>query len=755
MLIENFEFAYEGWHLYRGFYGDATSVEVVLRLEEEGFYLGAGINIDFEGSYQLRITDRSYKTTGKYHLLLNKRTATLATLKSIPFIPDELGVGQGKTVRLRLECEEGYLRGYLNDKFLIEYDDSSAKQRFLTGWCGVWICPMKAASIEEIDCHGKEKTPPNADKVLKKTEVFYRMHPGNADTNGELPFWSSAPYTDPWTVMSQREGKAFTSPPRADRSLTHLYLFEKDPVIRMCMTAKLLQPDSSCGLLIRHAPDTAYLKVGYDNLAKRWFIEDTPALFDCYTQVFQSDIFEWDAAKKYDVEIVACVDTIMLLVDGTLLIDAKEIRHTGFGRIGLWTEKTDMQVYSFYAATPYATEPVDGVIKTFVDIDHFAASSEIEVAPDDSLIAVTKVFEQDESKEYHTGIYRSVDEGLRFVRIPQGADYSGLETYGRYQSIARLHDGTYLQVLLDKKLLVQKSTDLIHWESISHIVDIQQQEEQRVIFHTSSMVEYVNDNGQSRIFIPLVFAKTMMEKDSKLKTIVHDTVVYYSDDGGYHWTRSEVSTSQILEQAGHSEMISYAECKICQCADGSLRLYNSRNDTRFMCYSESFDFGKTWEGFYTIRELQCPKSSCAISEDSYEPGTHYLAWVNDVPISRGNGSNRTRLSLARSYDGKEWHYLCDAERMCLRYADEMPYTVIPLFQIVDPSITVTRDYVYLTYGISMFGDKNAKQGELKAFHHEQRPALVRFEKKKLQEQPWGVSNICDMSLLYKSEEEGL
>lgn len=745
MLIDNFEYAYEGWHLYRGFYGDVTSVEVSLKLDEENFYLGAGININFEGSYQLRITDKSYKTTGKYYLSLNKRTATLATLKSIPFIPDEFGVCKGETVKLRLECADGYLRGYLNEQFLIEYDDTSSQQRFHTGWCGVWICPMKAATIEEIHCQGKEKRPPDEQKVVCKSNVSYKMVLEDADENGELPFWSSAPYATAWTVLNNSEEKTYSSPSGTECSLTHLHLFEKDPVICLCMSANLLQPDGCCGLLIRHAPDTAYLKIGYNNRTKRWFIEDTPALYDCQTRTFQSDIFEWDVTQKYNLEIVACADTVLLLVNGKLLIDAKEIQHIGFGRIGLWTEKADMQVFNFYSTTPYATPPVDGVIKTFIDREHFAASSEIEVAPDNSLIAVTKVFEQDASKEYHTGIYRSYDEGLRFTRIPQGEDYSGLETYGCYQSIAKLHDGNYLQVLLAQKLLVQKSTDLIHWDPISHIIDVDKQENQRIIFHTSSMVEYLDKKGKSRIFMPLVFAKIIVDEDSKLRTVVHDTVVYYSDDGGYHWVGSEVSTSQILEKAGHPEMLSYAECKLCQCADGSLRLYNSRNDTHFMCYSESLDFGKTWEGFYTIKELQCPKSSCAICEDPYEPGTHYLAWVNDAPVSRGNGSNRTRLSLARSYDGKEWHYLCDAERMCLRYADEMPYTVIPLFQIVDPSITVTRDYVYLSYGISMFGDKNAKQGELKAFHHEQRPALVRFEKNKLVDKPWDVTNICDMS----------
>lgn len=753
MLIENFEYAYEGWHLYKGFYGDVNSVEVVLNLEEDNFYLGVGININFEGSYQLRMTDKSYEATGKYHLSLNKRTATLSTLKSLPFIPSEFDVSKGKSVKLRLECIDGYLRGYLNDQFLIEYDDSSAKRCFLTGWCGVWICPMKAATIQEIHCNGTEKTPPDERQVMSKSNLFYKMNLEDADENEKPPFWSSAPFDISWAVRKENDKKAYTSPLGAKRSLTHLYLFEKDPIVRMHMSAKLLQQNGRFGVLLRHAPDTAYLRVGYQNQRKRWFIEDTPAQYDCQTQLFQSEIYEWDETKSYEIELEACEDTVFLFVDQELVLKATHLRHIGFGRIGLWTEQADMQVFDFYADTPYATEPVDGVIKTFVDRDHFAASSELEVAPDNSLIAVTKVFEQDADKEYHTGIYRSNDEGLSFQRILQGEDYSGLETYGCYQSILKLHDGTYLQVLLGKKLLVQKSTDLIHWESLGNIVSVEEQENQRIIFHTSSMVEYKNMEGQSRIFIPLVFANVLIDENTKLKTIVHNTVVYYSDDQGVSWTSSDVSTSQILEDAGCSEMLSYAECKICQCADGSLRLYNSRNDTHFMCYSESYDFGRTWKGLYTIRELQCPKSSCAICEDPYEPGTHYLAWVNDKPVSRGNGSNRTRLSLARSYDGKQWHYLCDAERMCLRYADEMPYTVIPLFQIVDPSITVTRDYVYLSYGISMFGDKNAKQGELKAFHHEQRPALVRFEKKKLLDQPWDVSNICDMSLLDTNEEE--
>ena len=80
-------------------------------------------------------------------------------------------------------------------------------------------------------------------------------------------------------------------------------------------------------------------------------------------------------------------------------------------------------------------------------------------------------------------------------------------------------------------------------------------------------------------------------------------------------------------------------------------------------------------------------------------------------------NGRTRISLARSQDGKTWNYLGDGEYMSLRFADEMQHLYIPLFQILDPSITVTEKYVYLTYGISMHSAKEAIPGDLKMVHH--------------------------------------
>ena len=741
-MQNKFERAFGGWHVYREFHGNTTSVEATLVPTKPSFYLGVGINVNFEGSYQLRLTDKSVPTTGKYTLFLAKNTTALVTLNKVEIEAEEYDLGLHKPFTLKVECEKGVLKGYLNGKCLLTYDDSQAKQCFLFGWGGVWIHPERAAKIEDFQCTGQEQPAP-VKPQKPRTDRCYDM--SMTDTK----YWSSKPYQGEWTVQDGY----YSNPSGQESSMTHLHIFEKDPCIKAKISMHYDADKGSCGVLLRHAPETAYIKVGYDNAAKCWFLEDVPALYDCKSQRFTSQIIRLNPKQIYDIEICANGDTITLTVDGKEEICAEGVRQVGFGRIGLFTERMDMHVHEFHADTPYATEPIDGVVKTFIDECHIGASTEIEVAPDGSLVGITKVHYQDEEGVHKTGIYHSTDEGMSWQKVKDGADYSGLDTDGAYQSALRLRNGKYIQVLLYKDTLVQSSDDLVHWEDIGQVADSKDYPGCHMIYHTSSLVECVDNDGKTRIFIPIAMSKKIVAPETKLTTVQHDTVIFYSDDDGRTWTPSETSTVQVFEKVGHPELLSYAECKVIQCADGSLRLYNSRNDTRFVCYSESFDFGKTWEGLHTIREMQCGKSSSAFCEDPYEPGTHYMVWVNDAPFTRGNCNGRTRISMARSRDGKNWSYLGDAEHMSLRFADKMPHLFIPLFQILDPSITITEDYIYLTYGISMHSSRDAKPGNAQMVHHIQRPALVRFKKDCLKEQPWDASNVHDVTLLERREEE--
>ena len=79
----------------------------------------------------------------------------------------------------------------------------------------------------------------------------------------------------------------------------------------------------------------------------------------------------------------------------------------------------------------------------------------------------------------------------------------------------------------------------------------------------------------------------------------------------------------------------------------------------------------------------------------------------------------------------------------------------PLYQIVDPAITVDEKYIYVTWGASLWGARGAVMvdsvanpaGSGRLSHNEQRTHLARFEKQKLVPQPWSAATVADMSLL--------
>ena len=753
MKYNNFERAFDGWHLCRDYHGSATSVEATITYEKENFFLGVGMNITFEGSYQLRLTDKSFAETGMYKFYICKKTYLPYGLCSIQIHPEDYGIAKGKPFTLRLERDGVQFIGYLNGQELLRYDDNDMPKTHVAGGCGVWIHPENGATFSDFSCEGEEIPLPAKEGVpTSEHAVEYEMDLEHVLEGGSVPCWSVEPRDEAWKVALKQGLKVYRSPQNVKFNQVHLHAFEKDPYIRMEFSTEDVSGNGAFGLLIRHAPHTAYVKIGYDIQKGCWFIEDVPEFYDCKSQRFESDIWELSNDKTYQLEVCTCVDKVTILVDGVELLTSTGLRHTGFGRIGLFSVNTSFDVHSFYAKLPHACPVLDGVVKTYVDDEHFAASTEIEETPDGKLVGICKDLYPRTDKTYNTAIYRSHDKGLTFEKVLPGEDYSGLDTLGAYQSVLRMKNGKYIQVLLNRKTLVQESDDMIHWKDIGQVCsdedyDHIKQTKGHIMFHVNSFAEYANADGKTRIFLPFAESSKVCDPSTQKIITKHDTVVYYSDDNGHTWIRPQNTAYDAMVAAGFAELEDFAESKIVKCSDGSLRLYNSRNGARFMCYIESHDFGVTWEGFNTIRELQCARSSFGVVEDPYNPGVYYMAWVNDKTLYRNGSHGRTRMSLARSYDGKNWHFVGDAEYTSLRYADDMNYLYLPIFQILDPSVTVTKDYVYVTYGISAFLDRGDTVGQLKHVHHEQRPALTRFEKAKLRDLPWDETNVNDMSFV--------
>lgn len=753
MNNQDFARAFEGWHLYRDFYGSATVVEATITYSKEKFYLGVGMNINFEGSYQLRLTDKIFGETGMYQLYLSKKAYTMNGLCSIEIDPNEYGIIKEQPFTLRLERDGATFTGYLNGQKLIQFEDADMQEIHKIGGCGVWIHPENGATFSDFSCEGEKKPLPAVTKEQSlKCAVEYEMDLSDSSHDGNVPCWSVDPRDGAWKLALKEGVNVYQSPKNEKCNQVHLHAFEKDPHVKMKFSAEDVATDGSFGLLLRHAPHTAYVKVGYDVQKTCWFIEDVPAYYDCSSQRFESENWALADDTIYELEIDACEAVVTVCVDGAEVLKAEGLRQTGFGRIGLFAEKAILSVHASCVKLPHACPVIDGVVKTYVDENHFAASTEIEMTTDGKVVGITKDLYPRTDIAYQTGIYRSNDMGLTFEKVLPGEAYSGLDTLGAYQSVLRMKNGKYIQVLSKRNTLVQESEDMIHWKDIGQVYsdddyDKMKQEKGHILFHVNSLAEYADQNGKTRIFLPIAETIKFCDPSTQRIAVKHDTAVYYSDDGGHTWIRSQNTAYDSLKAEGFCVLDDFAESKVVQCADGSLRMYNSRNGTRFMCYLESNDFGVTWKGFNTIREMQCARSSFGVAEDPYQPGVYYMAWVNDSPLYRNASQARTRMSLARSYDGKNWNFIGDAEYTSLRYADNENYLHFPLFQILDPSVTVTENYVYVTYGLSAFTDRGDTVGQLKHVHHEQRPALTRFEKSKLKDIPWDATNVSDMSLL--------
>ena len=167
---------------------------------------------------------------------------------------------------------------------------------------------------------------------------------------------------------------------------------------------------------------------------------------------------------------------------------------------------------------------------------------------------------------------------------------------------------------------------------------------------------------------------------------------YYSDDNGMTWTKTKYAS---WELKGNESTVSFNESKIVDCADGTVRMYNSWNYHGCMVYSESTDGGNTFGPLVLMPEFVCTNSSMQIVRDPYadNPTTYYMVWVNC-------GVYRSRLSLARSEDGKNWSYIGDLWRWETAYRRNMVETKAPLNHIVDPFIACTKDSIIVGTGLS-------------------------------------------------------
>ena len=156
---------------------------------------------------------------------------------------------------------------------------------------------------------------------------------------------------------------------------------------------------------------------------------------------------------------------------------------------------------------------------------------------------------------------------------------------------------------------------------------------------------------------------------------------------------------------------------------GVLRMLCTWNYTENTRCLVSYDYGATWQDEYAIAQLHCSRSS--FNYDVDDDGTIYMCYLHVDPTDGDKQSLcylRNRFGLIRSRDGgATWEYLMDVWRW-----DDVPNDYLAnISQIVNPSITVTEDFIFVTAGWS------EEVGVGNNSHNELSQTLVKIDKNAL------------------------
>ena len=725
---------YGDWNVYQSFYGSAECVEADAVYEEDLFRVLLCLNYSAEGGYGLRISQED----GRQLALIFKNTIRYVGM-AYAYLDDfgiQLRPGQQFHVAL---CKNGnVLSVELNGKELIRHEDAQIRPEHTVGKCGYVVYPIRRGTtrVENFAVTGEAAAMPEVTEVPKPAPYTYVM---------ELPVQEGAL---PACWMRHQDIESFgmkngkLTSPNTEYVESLLYQFDNEPKLTVRFAAEELASDGEFGFLLRKAPQTAFVKVAYSVQKGHWYVQDVPALYDCYIQTFEGTPWTPEPGREYTARLEAVGDWLTMHIDGENVLSASGLRQTNHGKTGLFSQNAVWNVCSFEAEFASGVAPADGAVSSCVDEQLFQASMELEVLADGTLVGITK-----EAR------YKSTDRGISFQKASE--EYAGLDVKKYYQTILRIHDGSYLQVLAHTGGQVQRSTDLKNWKTIGMLGDAWETEQiaqEEYIFHVGTMTEIPNPAGGWRLFMPMA----VQTSDNQMPVYcgkTHDTLCYFSDDGGRTWEKSEFVEAAFGGNGGYR--VDWAENKVLDCDDGTLRLYCSRNCSRFLTALISRDFGRTWSEVTPIRQIQCSKASFGMARDPYNPKVWYVACVNDVPLCRGHLQCRTRLSLYRTHNGRDWEFLTDVERFGLRFLDEPDMENRPLYQILDPTVNVDEKYVYVTWGASLYGARGSilihsvanPAGSGRVSHNEQRAHVARFEKAALKAQPWSSATVADLSLL--------
>ncbi len=485
------------------------------------------------------------------------------------------------------------------------------------------------------------------------------------DNGGDL--WN---YTDgKYTVTAKEE------------TVSYIHVYESNVCEVATLNYSCAGENADFGLICRYTANDAYVKAGYDFSRGEWYIEFREGP-DFYIIRAASKRSEISPDTDYRLALVTRGRDIMLMINGQCILEARS-NHISPGCAGLYAKNVALSVDD----TSLTLMSGEGTVLR--NVEHT-------ILPDDTYREGGTVIERTDGRliyQYkNSAAFASVDGGKSWIRTQLFVDSPS------YLQVLRLINGDLMQITIKtidgKQYHVSRtsSNDGKSWTDGGIIAPVDHPEIEGL--GSGNMNDKLTQSATTgRLFYTINYYAKSIDGNR------YDFCEYFfSDDNGKTWTRSKYASHTL---PGNEDNMYFAENKILECDDGTLRMYCSWNNLGNIMYSESKDGGVTWSEIHELEGFISSRSSMQFVRDPYGPTdtTYWMLWLKDE-LHPGNylTENRTQLCLAYSTDGKNWEYIGDIWRFECRYS-KVPDGVA-INHLVDPFIQVTEDYIICGSGIS-------------------------------------------------------
>ncbi len=608
----------------------------------------------------------------------------------------------------------GTLYGYVDN---VLYLAGKTGEGALNGYAG-FMAEDGSVRVDEFRIYNvaKELEPDiKYNETVVDNPVIFEDNFEEYEISGNPDGWLEKNTENKWKVISaDGQGKAYgvTDVSPEEESATWLHVFETnvDLTSKLYVASAGTSSSAQAGVIVRLSGTQAHVIVGYDFKTKRWFVRDRKGLDFDEKIIWADSESEFAKDQWHTVNVRTVGPRLVVTADDVPVLETDKIEQVTTGRVGVYTR----------AAVCYVDDVRLQLLSGQGRVEKAVMQNYI-ITPD-SYSEGGFLFEYDDQITLFNGLggklYISRDQGDTFVpATPEENEKYAFFIQNARSQYVRLHDGDVLKV----DNYTGGKAYLFDWETktsqqVGQMWAVDKIENKWEFYGgMGAMIKEVNlgdidgDGADNYRVFYCADVRATGNPEGTGSVTEHWEEVYYTDDSGYTWNRSELPDTRWI-----SGLANICESRVMS-FDGTLVMFCTWNDSVTARYFVSHDYGVTWEGEYALPQLRCTKSSFDYMYDP-DSGYTYMTFIYTDSVDY-NSLLRNRLVLLRSRNGEDWEFVMDV----WRWEDVPGDGKENIYQTVDPTITITKDYVFVTAGWSEKIDKS--QG-----HNAQRQTIVKIRK---------------------------